>query len=241
VDELAATVERLSVRIDELAAAQARTEARIDELAAAQARTEARLDALTATVERLSARMDELAAAQARTEAAVAQLLEAQARTDERLDRLEERMDRLEIKVDQIGDRLTRMESLMGVTVEEESGDVVRVVLQQQGFVVESEPLTVRWNGDVDVAFHATAPSGPTYSVLIDAKTRLSRRDVESWAKRVRADSFQRHLAEAGFPAPFFVFSYGLRIDVGSRDAAERQRVGLATSRGEILPGVVVP
>ncbi|MEW6367631.1 MAG: hypothetical protein AB1714_23620 [Acidobacteriota bacterium] len=70
-------------------------------------------------------------------------------------------------------------------------------------------------------------------SAVLEAKVRLSGRAVEAWANRMRSGGFQSALQAAGVAGPYLVYTYGMRVDLSARVAAERNGIGLLSGRGE--------
>ncbi len=224
-----------------LAEAQRRTEQRVEELAEAQRRTEQRVEELAEVQRRTEQRVEELAEAQRRSEEAqrrteqrVEELAEAQRRTDERVDVLAQKVDHLSVEVN-------NLRRTIGATVEEEAEDWVMVLLEQKGYQILEEPRQVRMDGEVDVAIPA-ARDGQVLWAVVEAKTRLSRREIEDWANRMRSEGFRQRLAQHGVPGPYLVYIYGLRVDAACDAAARRFGIGLVTGRGErVPPGPLLP
>jgi chaperonin cofactor prefoldin len=241
VEELAEAQRRTEQRVEELAEAQRRTDESVKALAEAQRRSEERLDRLEAAVQELAEaqrRTDEsvkaLAEAQRRTEQRVEELAEAQRRTDERVDVLAQKVDHLAVEVN-------NLRRTIGATVEEEAEDWVLVLLEQKGYQILEEPRQVRMDGEVDVAIPA-ARDGQVLWAVVEAKTRLSRREIEDWANRMRSEGFRQRLAQHGVPGPYLVYIYGLRVDAACDAAARRFGIGLVTGRGErVPPGPLLP
>ena len=240
LNKLTARVDKLSERVDELAEAQKRTEEslnkltarvdklseRVDELAEAQKRTEESLNKLTARVDKLSERVDELA--------------EAQKRTEESLNKLTTRVDKLSERVDELAEaqkktsyQLARLENRIGVSTEEEAADTLRYVLEKKGYRVVNGPINLPLNGEIDVVYQITDPTGRMMTAVLEAKVRLSWRAVEAWAQRMRSSDFRSALQAAGLPAPYLVYAYGMRADPSAHQAAETFGIGLITGRGE--------
>lgn len=156
----------------------------------------------------------------------VAELSEAQKRTAARIEELAEAQKRTQ-------GQLGRLESRIGVTVEEEGADVLRVVLEKKGFRSLGESFNLRLNGDVDVVLPIQDASGRQLSAVLEAKVRLGWRAVEAWAQHMRSPGFRTSLQEAGIAGPYLVYAYGMRADLSARQAAETFGVGLLTSQGE--------
>jgi len=201
--------------VQELAEAQKRTEAQVRELfvsvrelAEAQKRTEAQVRELFVSVR-------ELAAAQQRTEAQVRELAAAQQRTEA---------------------RLTRLENRIGVSLEEEAADVLRVVLETKGYRATEAAYSLALNGEVDVVLPLQDAQGQRVWAVLEAKVRLGWRAVEAWAKRMYSSDFQDALRAAGVSGPYLVYAYGMRFDLSARQAADKFGIGLLSSRGEEVP-----
>ncbi|MGQ9466452.1 MAG: hypothetical protein ACUVXE_08785, partial [Anaerolineae bacterium] len=163
-----------------------------------------------------------------RTDEAVKALAEAQRRTDERVDVLAQ-------KVDKLAEAVHNLQRTVGATIEEEAEDCVSVLLEQQGYQILEQPRQVRMDGEIDVAIPAVR-DGQVIWAIAEAKTRLSRREIEDWANRMRSEGFRRRLAQHGVPGPYLVYIYGLRVDMACDVAARRFGIGLITGRGERVP-----
>jgi chromosome segregation ATPase len=241
-------LDRLEAAVQELAEAQRRTEQRVEELAEAQRRTEQRVEELAEAQRRTEQRVEELAEAQRRSEEAqrrteqrVEELAEAQRRSEEAQRRTDERVDVLAQKVDHLSVEVNNLRRTIGATVEEEAEDWVMVLLEQKGYQILEEPRQVRMDGEVDVAIPA-ARDGQALWAVVEAKTRLSRREIEDWANRMRSEGFRQRLAQHGVPGPYLVYIYGLRVDAACDAAARRFGIGLVTGRGErVPPGPLLP
>ncbi len=241
-------LDRLEAIVQELAEAQKRTEERLDrleatvqELVEAQKRTDEAIKALTEAQKRseerlgrVEERVDRLEEAQLRTEEAVRALAEAQRRTDEKVDELGQKVDHLAEKVD-------NLQRTIGATMEEEAEDWVCYLLEEKGYQILEAPVQVRMDGEVDVAIPA-ARDGQVIWAVVEAKTRLSWREMEDWANRMRSEGFRRRLTRHGVPGPYLVYIYGLRVDAACDRAARRFGIGLITGRGErVPPGPLLP
>ena len=201
--------------------AQRQTEESVKALMEAQRQTDESVKALAEAQRRSEERLDRL-------EVAVQELAEAQRRTDERVDVLAQKVDHLSVEVN-------NLRRTIGATVEEEAEDWVMVLLEQKGYQILEEPRQVRMDGEVDVAIPA-ARDGQVLWAVVEAKTRLSRREIEDWANRMRSEGFRRRLAQHGVPGPYLVYIYGLRVDAACDAAARRFGIGLVTGRGERVP-----
>jgi predicted RNase H-like nuclease (RuvC/YqgF family) len=221
--------------VRELAAAQKRTEERLDalaqrveELAAAQKRTEERLEAL-------AQRVEELAAAQKRTE----ERLEALAQRVEELaaaqKRTEERLDRIEIEMRRTRSEVANLSSMLGVSLEDEAGNVLATVMRQKGYRVLQDASALRFNGEVDIVLPVEDAQGRRFWVLLESKARLSRPDVVRWTQRVHSTEWRQALQQAGCTPPYLVYMYAIRVDISAREAVEENGIGLLKADGEIV------
>jgi len=229
--------------------AQRRTDESLKALMEAQRQTEESVKALMEAQRQTEESVKALMEAQRQTDESVKALAEAQRRSEERLDRLEvavqelaeaqrrtdERVDVLAQKVDHLSVEVNNLRRTIGATVEEEAEDWVMVLLEQKGYQILEEPRQVRMDGEVDVAIPA-ARDGQVLWAVVEAKTRLSRREIEDWANRMRSEGFRRRLAQHGVPGPYLVYIYGLRVDAACDAAAHRFGIGLVTGRGERVP-----
>ncbi|MCS6909501.1 MAG: ATG16 family protein [Anaerolineales bacterium] len=213
--ELPVIVRELAQAQRELAEAQQRTELRVEELAQAQR---------------------ELAEAQRRTELRVEELAEAQRRT-------ELRVEELAIAQTQLGKAVGELQRAFGSTVEEEAASVVEVVLRRKGYRATQPPYSLALNGEIDVVLPLEDPAGRQVWAVVEAKARLSRRDVLAWAQRMRSAEWHRRLAEKGCAGPYLVYAYSIRTDLGAQELAEAEGIGLLRSEGEVLPpkGLIEP
>jgi hypothetical protein len=228
--------------VRELAAAQKRTEEQVRELAAAQQRTEEQVRELAAAQQRTEEQVRELAAAQQRTEEQVRELAAAQKRTEERLDRVETRLDGVETRLDRVEvelgktrSELGRLSSMLGASLEDEAGSVTATVMRQKGYRVLQEASALRFNGDVDVLLPVEDAQGRRLWVLVEAKTRLSRKDVLRWVQRVRSTRWRKALEKAGCEPPYLVYVYAIRSDLSAREAVEENGIGLMRGEGEVV------
>jgi len=226
--------------VQELVEAQRHTEEQVRELAEAQRRAEERMTGLEAAVERLAEAQRRTEERVSALEAAVERLAEAQRRTEERVSALEAAVERLaeaqrrtEIAVQALSREFGEFRRVFGATVEEEAESVLRAVLGDKGYRLLEEPRTVVLDGELDVVMPVVDPAGQELWVVVEAKARQSWRAVEAWANRVRAEGFRARLAEAGVPGPYLAYAFGIRIDEGTLQAAQKFGIGLVTGRGE--------
>ena len=180
----------------------------------------------------------------------MARLAEAQRRTEERVDRLEQAIERLaeaqrrtEERVEQLARMVGELQNAFGSTVEEEAESMLDFVLRQKGYRILRPPMNLTLDGEIDVVIEAETPEGQRVWALIEAKARLSRRQVRTWAQRMRSAGWHRRLAEQGVQGPFLVYVYGIRIDHSAYEAAKEYGIGIITSQGERLApkGLIYP
>jgi chromosome segregation ATPase len=227
-------LDRLEAAVQELAEAQRQTDESVRALMEAQRQTDESVKALAEAQRRSEERLERL-------EVAVQELAEAQRRSEEAQRRTDERVDVLAQKVDHLSVEVNNLRRTIGATVEEEAEDWVMVLLEQKGYQILEEPRQVRMDGEVDVAIPA-ARDGQALWAVVEAKTRLSRREIEDWANRMRSEGFRQRLAQHGVPGPYLVYIYGLRVDAACDAAARRFGIGLVTGRGErVPPGPLLP
>ncbi|RCK76950.1 MAG: hypothetical protein ANABAC_3375 [Anaerolineae bacterium] len=213
--------------VRELVEAQKRTEQRVEELAEAQKRTEER-------VGRLEIALAELAEAQKRTEErvgrleiALAELAEAQKRTEQRVDRLAEEQQKLWVAVG-------GLQRIIGASVEDEAAGVAEVVLRRKGYRILQPGFSLPLDGEIDVVLPLEDATGQRIWAMVEAKARLTARDVRAWSQRMRDRVWQERLKEKGFPGPYLVYAYGIRIDLGALETAEKEGIGLLKGDGEV-------
>jgi len=206
------------------------------ELAEAQRRTEQRVEGLAEAQRRTEQRVEELAEAQRRTEQRVEELAEAQRRTEQRVEELAEAQRAL-------GRAFGQLQNSFGATVEDEAESVLQWVLENKGYQLLQAPFSLAVNGEVDVVMELQDAAGSHLWAVLEAKARLSRREVLGWAQQIRSSGWQQRLAANGVQGPYLVYIFGIRIDPGTVHAAENQGIGLVTGRGErVAPkGVVLP
>ncbi|PWH20380.1 MAG: hypothetical protein DDG59_00415, partial [Anaerolineae bacterium] len=159
-----------------------------------------------------------------RLEIAVAELAEAQKRTEQ--------------KVDRLASELGGLKALIGASLEEEATAVTETVMRQKGYRLLEEASTLRLNGEVDVILRIEDPQGRQITVVAEAKTRLSRRDVIAWAQRMRSAGWRKRLEKAGYPAPYWVYAYAIRADRSAKEAVREIGIGLIKGEGEVIAPV---
>lgn len=175
----------------------------------------------------------------------VRQLAEAQRRTEQQVEELARRMDMLTQRVDNLGRAFGAFQRVFGSTVEEEAASVVEVVLRRKGYRVlqPAYALPIDSEGEIDVVLPLEDSSGRRLWAVVEAKARLSRRDVQAWAQRMRSAEWRRQLAERGCAGPYLAYLYSIRMDLGAQEAAEAEGIGLLKSDGEVLAprGLIEP
>ncbi|PWH18738.1 MAG: hypothetical protein DDG59_05415 [Anaerolineae bacterium] len=214
-------VDQLSEAVQSLAEAQKRTEQRVEELAEAQKRTEQRVDQLSEAVQ-------SLAEAQKRTEQRVEELAQAQQRTEQRVEELAEAQRGLGVAVG-------ALQKAFGATVEEEAASVVEVVLRRKGYRILQPAFSLPLDGEIDVVLPLEDPSGRKVWAVVEAKARLSYRDVHAWSQRMHEPTWHQRLAEKGCAGPYLVYAYCIRMDLGAQEIAQKEGIGLLKSDGEVL------
>jgi len=200
----------------------------VRELAAAQKRTEEQLAIL-------GQRVDELAAAQKRTEERLDRVETRLDRVETRLDGVETRLDRVEVELGKTRSELGRLSSMLGASLEDEAGSVTATVMRQKGYRVLQEASALRFNGDVDVLLPVEDAQGRRLWVLVETKTRLSRKDVLRWVQRVGSTRWRKALEKAGCEPPYLVYVYAIRSDLSAREAVEENGIGLMRGEGEVV------
>ncbi|MCS7088121.1 MAG: hypothetical protein NZL91_05440 [Thermoflexales bacterium] len=218
----------------------------VRELAEAQRRAEERLTRLEEAFAEAQRHTDERLT---RLEEAVAALAEAQRRAEERLTRLEDRVTRLEEAVAILAEAQQRTEKRLdtlelavgklqqtfGATLEEEAASVLEFVMEEKGFRALEPETTLALDGEIDVLRLFSDSAGRRVWGVVEAKARLSQREVRAWVQRVRDPNWQRRLAERGLHGPCYLYFYAIRVDIGARKLIESEGVGLLTSRGEVV------
>lgn len=131
---------------------------------------------------------------------------------------------------------LGSLRDLLGVSVEEKAGGVLRAILSKQGYHIVKPPFQIRINGDVDVVLQVRDPNEQEVWAVLEAKVRLSYQAVEAWSNRIRSSGFQKSLRKAGISGPYLVYAYGMRMDAGTNLVTEEFGVGLLSSEGEQPP-----
>ncbi len=219
---------RLEVAVAELAEAQWRTEQRVEELAEAQRRSEERLTRLEVAVAELAEAQRRSEERLTRLEVAVAELAEAQRRTEQRVDELAEAQRKT-------AEAVGALQTVVGATVEEEAAAVVEVVLRRKGYRVIQPAFSLALDGEIDVVLPLEDTEGRRVWAVVEAKARLSRRDIRSWSQRMQSSAWHARLAEKGCVGPYLVYAYGIRIDLSAQETAQAEGVGLMKGDGEIL------
>ncbi|MCX8061051.1 MAG: hypothetical protein N3D16_00560, partial [Anaerolineales bacterium] len=72
-------------------------------------------------------------------------------------------------------------------------------------------------------------------TVVAEAKTQLSRRDVIAWAQRMRSAGFRKRLEKAGYRGPYWVYAYAIRADTAAKEAVRETGIGLMKGDGEVI------
>ncbi|MCS6909624.1 MAG: hypothetical protein NZM11_03525, partial [Anaerolineales bacterium] len=139
------------------------------------------------------------------------ELAEAQRRTEQHVEELAEAQRELAIAQTRLGKAVGELQRAFGSTVEEEAAGVVEVVLRRKGYRATQPPYSLALNGEIDVVLPLEDPAGRQVWAVVEAKARLSRRDVLAWAQRMRSAEWHRRLAEQGCAGPYLVYAYSIR------------------------------
>lgn len=197
-------------------------------------REEVRRLVLTDEILELPAIVRELAAAQR-------ELAAAQRRTEQRVEELAAAQRELAKTQINLGKAMGELQRASGSTVEEEAASVLEVVLRRKGYHPLQPAYSLALNGEIDIILPLEDPAGRRVWAVVEAKARLSRRDVLTWTQRMRSADWRRQLAEKGCPGPYLVYAYSIRADLGAQEAAEAEGLGLLRSDGEVLaPGRLI-
>ncbi|GAB4504023.1 MAG: hypothetical protein Fur0043_10160 [Anaerolineales bacterium] len=177
-----------------------------------------------------------MAEAQRRTEQRVEELAEAQRRTEQRVEELAEAQKRTDQKVDRLASELGGLKNTIGASLEEEAAAVTETVMSLKGFRLLEEAHPLRWDGEVDVILRVEDLQGRQFSVVVESKARLSRRDVLIWAQRAHSAGWQKQLRELGYESPYLVYAYAIRADIAAKEAVRKAGIGLIKGEGEVIP-----
>lgn len=202
---------------------------------------DARLGRVEVSVGKLEVNVDKLAEAQARTEYRLGRVEDGMSNLEDRMSNLEDGMSGLNQSHKGLATAIAQLQTAFGSTVEEEAESVLRWVLEGKGYRLLGDPVSLPLNGEVDVIVEVESPSGERMWAVVEAKARLGYRQVRSWGQQMQSEGWQRRLAEAGVPGPFLVYAYGIRYDPGAVQAAEEQKIGLMSLKGErVIPQGVI-
>ena len=242
---------RHSEAIEQLTATQQRHSELIEQLIATQQRHSELIEQLIATQQRHSEEIAEMRAVQQRHTESILRLEEVQQRLIQEFEALRQevrgeiREVREEIRevreeIRELRSEMGRMTQTLGLTVEEHAEDVLITVMERKGWRLIRGPNSLSLDGELDLIAVFEDEMGQQRTVLMEVKLRLSRREVEAWTDRVRSEGFLQQLQEQGFAAPYHPYLFGFRIDVAADEMARRRRMGLMTSRGEIVEPEVI-
>jgi len=170
----------------------------------------------------------------------IAQLVEGQRQHSQRIERLEQAFEELRQEFKELRSEMGRITQALGLTVEEHAEDILLTVMNRKGWKLVRGPNSFATDGELDLIAVFEDPEGRQRTVLMEVKLRLSRREVEAWADRVRSEGFITKLQEHGFTAPYHPYLFGFRVDVAADEGARQRRMGLITSRGEILEPEII-
>jgi hypothetical protein len=198
-------------------------------------REEFRRVALTDEILELPGIVRDLADSHRELAESVRELSAAQQRTEQHVEELAEAQQRTEQKVDRLGVAVGQLNTAFGSTVEEEAAGVVEVILRRKGYRILQPAFSLAVDGEIDVVLPVEAPSGEAVWAVVEAKARLSQRDVHAWSRRMHSEDWQRQLAEKGVRGPYLAYAYSIRADLSAQEMAEKEGIGLLKSDGEIL------
>jgi len=134
-----------------------------------------------------------------------------------------------------LGSAVGELQRAFGATIEEEAASVVEVILRRKGYRILQPAYSLALNGEIDVVLPVEALSGEAVWAVVEAKARLSQRDVHAWSRRMRSEDWQRRLVEKGVKGPYLVYAYSIRADLGAQEIAGKEGIGLLKSDGETL------
>ncbi|GAB4472490.1 MAG: hypothetical protein Kow0088_07100 [Anaerolineales bacterium] len=214
--------------LKELAEAQKRTDQRFEELAQGQKE-------LAEAQRRTEQRVEELAEAQRRTEQRVEELAEAQRRTEQRVGELAQGQKELAEAQRGLGVSVGALQRVVGATVEEAAAGVAEVVLSRKGYRILQPAFSLALDGEIDVVLSLEDPTGRRLWAVVEAKARLSQRDIYAWSQRMHSRVWHQRLAEKGCSGPYLVYAYGIRTDLSAQQAAQKEGIGLLKSDREVL------
>lgn len=221
----------------------------VRELAETQRRAEERLSRVEERVGRLEEAVVALAEAQRRAEERLGQVEERVGRLEEAMaalaetqQRMEEGFLRLEAAVGILADGLRRtrqqggsLAELVGARAEGDAERVLVPMLQEKGYRLLARPGTLFLDGEVDVALPVEDASGQCFWVLVEAKARLHRGDVQAWTRKLSDRRFRKRLALAGVHGDVLAYAFGIRVAHDAEGVAQEAGVGLLDQWGERL------
>ncbi len=210
--ELVEAQSKTEEEVKELAQAQARTEERlnalaerVDELAQAQARTEKRVDELTQRLDALTKRVDELAQAQAKTEERLNALAKRVDDLAKRVEELTESQKKIVEQLAQISERVElntlKIEGLshsFGYYLENEVYKHLPKLLRDKGVIVKGRLVRKYVQAGeklYQVNIYGKAEvQGKEVLILGEVKTRITKKEVNRFAKVVRRIQLQEQV-----------------------------------------------
>ena len=184
---------------------------------------------LDALFRRVWEAIEALAEAQRRTEERVNELAEAQRRTEQVVARLTQQMGEMSKQVGQLANRL-------GLDLEVDAEEVLRDVLEKKGFRLLREPFSVIVDGEADIVALVESSEGLRFSVLVEVKGRVRRKELGDWLQRLADASFRARLQQEGVGKPYLPYLFGLRLYGGVEEMASESGIGLLDWRGERVP-----
>ncbi len=227
---------RAEERLTRLEEGMANLQAAVAALNEAQRRSEERLTRLETAVAELAEAQRRSEERLTRLETAVAELAEAQRRTEQRVEELAEAQSRLGVAVGEL-------QRAFGSTVEEEAASVAEVIMRRKGYHIVQPAYSLALDGEIDVVLPLEDATGRPVWVVVEAKARLSQRDVHRWSSRMHSAEWHKRLIDRGVKGPYLVYAYSIRADLGAQEMAEKAGIGLLKSDGEVLAprGLIEP
>jgi DNA repair exonuclease SbcCD ATPase subunit len=246
LEEIAARQEERLARLEEIAARQEQQLAqhderlaRLEEIAARQEERLARLEEIAARQEERLARLEEIAA---RQEERLAQHDERLSRVEAELDALRQAMQRLTEAVEKLvrktaehDRRLDRLSSLYGAEVEARAAEQIVALHTAAGWQLLARPRILAVNGEFDVVARVHHPEHGTRWLLVEAKARLSPRDVIEFAGKLQREKVRRAFRTAGISGTVSPYLFGRTIDSRVDAVAAAHGVGLIDNWGEAV------
>jgi len=107
--------------------------------------------------------------------------------------------------------------------------------MRRKGYHIVQPAYSLALDGEIDVVLPLEDAAGRPVWVVVEAKARLSQRDVHRWSSRMHSAEWHKRLADRGVKGPYLVYAYSIRADLGAQEMAEKAGIGLLKSDGEVL------